>query len=87
MGDPFGFFNIFVAKHQKIEGGPFEVIKIFSKKISQCRKKLEGWTLWNLLTSILSQNIKKIEGGPFGFKKSKSPTMPKKLEGWTLWIF
>ena len=39
MGDPFGFFNIFVAKHQKIEGGPFEVIKIFSKKISQCRKK------------------------------------------------
>ena len=43
-----GVFNIhFVAKHQKIEGGPFGE-KIFSrKKVSQCRKKLKGKTLWS----------------------------------------
>ena len=36
----------------------------------------------------MSQNINKIEGGPFGGKKSeKSPIMPKKLEEWILWNF
>ena len=40
-------------------------------------KKLEGWTLWNFSTSILSQNIKKIEGGIFWWKKIS----PRKLEG------
>ena len=41
-----GFFNIHsVAKHQKIEGGPF-LGKIFCrKKVAQCRKKLEGGLL------------------------------------------
>ena len=40
--DPLGVFNIhFVAKHQKIEGGPFGY-KFFLEKISQCRKKLKG---------------------------------------------
>ena len=34
-------------------------------------EKLEGWTLWNFLTSILSQNVTKIEGGPFDEKKSE----------------
>ena len=55
-GGPLRFFNIHcVAKHQKIEGG-----KIFSrKKISQCRKKLKGGTLWDFPTSILTQNCKK----------------------------
>ena len=39
-GDPLGFFNIHsVAKHQKIEGGPFWE-KNFRKKVSQCRKKI-----------------------------------------------
>ena len=55
----------FVAKHQKIEKGKKFY---FRKKISQCRKKLEGGTLWDFPTSILSQNSKKIEGGPFGEK-------------------
>ena len=31
-------------------------------------KKLEGGTLWDFPTSILSQNSKKIEGGPIGEK-------------------
>ena len=32
-GDPLGFFNIHsVAKHQKIEGGPFEDFKKIRKK-------------------------------------------------------
>ena len=46
-GDPLGLFNIhFVAKHQKIEGGTFWEI-FFSKKVSQCRNKLKGGTLWD----------------------------------------
>ena len=39
QGDPFAFFNFLsVAKHQKIEWGPFG---IFLEKKSQCRKKTE----------------------------------------------
>ena len=46
-------------------------------------KKLKGWTFWGFSTSILSQNIKKLKGGPFGekFFSGKSLTMPKKLKG------
>ena len=47
-------------------------------------KKLKGGTLWHFLTSILSQNIKKIAGGPFGeklfFFRKKSLAVPKKNE-------
>ena len=40
-----GFFNAHsVAKHQKIQGGPFGG-KIFCRKKSQCRKKLKGGPL------------------------------------------
>ena len=49
--------------------------------MSQCRKKLKGGTLWDFPTSILSQNIKKMQGGPFGEKISeKSLAVPKKIE-------
>ena len=70
------FFNIHsVAKHEKIEENKnFH----FREKISQCRKKLKGGTLWDFLTSILSQNIKKMPGGPFG---KKSLAVPKKMKG------
>ena len=75
------FFTIHsVAKHQKIEGMK---IFYFRKKISQCQKKLKGGTLWNFPTSILSQNSKKLKGGPFGDKKKfrkKSRTVPKKTQ-------
>ena len=67
-------------KNQKIEGMK---IFYFRKKISQCRKKLKGGTLWNFPTSILSQNSKKLKGGPFGDKKKfrkKSCTVPKKTQ-------
>ena len=57
-GDFFGFFTISVAKHQKIEGGPFG----FFSEVSQCRKKLKGGILWDVSTSILSRNIKKLKG-------------------------
>ena len=41
--DPLGVFNIhFVAKHQKIELGPFGEKFFSGKKVSQCRKKLKG---------------------------------------------
>ena len=60
-GGPFEVFNIHsVAKHEKIEGNKNFY---FWEKISQCRKKLKGGTLWNFPTSILSQNIKKMQGG------------------------
>ena len=77
--DPLKFFNIHsVAKHEKIEENKnFH----FRGKISQCRKKLKGETLWDFLTSILSQNIKKMQGGPFGenfFFRKKSLAVPKK---------
>ena len=40
-GDPLGFFNIHsVAKHQKMQGGPFGEI-FFSKKISHSAEKNE----------------------------------------------
>ena len=40
--DPLGVFNIhFVAKHQKIEGGPFGEL-LFRVKKSQMPKKLKG---------------------------------------------
>ena len=83
-GDPLRFFNIHsVAKHDKIEEIFFI---IFGKKISQCRKKLKGGTLWDFPTSILSQNIKKMQGGPFEGKKfekkirKKCLAVPKKIE-------
>ena len=38
------------------------------KKSHNAEKKLKGGTLWDFSTSILSQNIKKMQGGPFGEK-------------------
>ena len=78
------FFNIHsVAKHEKIEEKFFFY---FREKISQCRKKLKGGTLWDFPTSILSQNIKKCRG-PFEEKKfekkdseKKCLAVPKKIE-------
>ena len=73
-------FSTFLSQNiNKSERGPFEVIKLFSRKVSHCRKTGKGDHL-EFLTSILSQNIKKLKGGPFGGKKlfEKCPTMPKK---------
>ena len=77
--DPLRFFNIHsVAKHEKIE----ENKKFnFREKISQCRKKLKGGTLWDFPTSLLSQNIKKMQGDPFGKKfRKKCLAVPKNIE-------
>ena len=44
--DPLGVFNMhFVAKHQKIEGGPFGE-NFFSGKKSHNAEKTERGTLW-----------------------------------------
>ena len=40
-------------------------IFIFGKKSHNAEKKLKRGTLWDFSTSILSQNIKKMQGGPF----------------------
>ena len=75
--DPLRFFSIqFVAKHEKIEEKNFH----FREKISQCRKKLKRGTLWDFSTSILSQNIKKMQGDPLGknFFEKKSRSAEKK---------
>ena len=48
------------------------------EKVSQCQKTERGD--WDFSTSILSQNSKKIEGGPFGEKlPKKSLTEPQIL--------
>ena len=56
---------------------------LFSEKNLTMPKKLKGGTLWDFSTSILSQNSKKIEGGPFGGKKfrKKVAQYRKKLKG------
>ena len=81
-GDPLRFFNIHsVAKHEKIEENKnFH----FREKISQCRKKLKGGTLWDFSTSFLSQNIKKNAGGTLWgkiFFRKKSLAVPKNMKG------
>ena len=46
-------------------------------------KKLEVWTVWDF-SLLLSQNIKKLQSGPFEIISKiskKSLTMPKKLKG------
>ena len=48
-------------------------------------KKLKGGTLWDFSTSILSQNIKKMQGDPLGkkfFSKKKVSQRQKKMKGW-----
>ena len=78
------FFNIHsVAKHEKMK----KIFFYFLEKIPQCRKKLKGGTLWDFPTSILSQNTKKMKGGPFEEKKirkknseKKCLAVPKKIE-------
>ena len=68
------FFNIHsVAKHEKIE----EQIFIFGKKFHNAEKKLKGGILWDFLTSILSQNIKKMQRGPFEEKKFRKKIRKK----------
>ena len=51
------------------------------------KKKLKGGTLWDVSTSIRSQN-KKMQGVPFGeksFFRKKSLAVPKKDERGSLW--
>ena len=62
-----------------------EIFFYFREKVLQCRKKLKGGTLWDFPTSIVSQNIKKMQAGPFGeknFEKNskKCLAVPKKIE-------
>ena len=78
------FFNIHsVAKHEKIEGKFFF---LFGRKSHNAEKKLKGGTFWDFPTSILSQNIKKMQGGPFEEKnferksEKKCLAVPKKIE-------
>ena len=50
-------------------------------------EKLKGWTLWDFSTSILSQNIKKMQGDPLGkfFFEKKVSQCRKKMKAGTLW--
>ena len=56
--------NIFVA----VESGTLWREKKLEKK-SHNAEKLKGATLWGFPTSILTQNSKKLKGGPFGFAR------------------
>ena len=71
-----------------MKGGPFGDMKKFPKKIFLMRflnsvtvpKNVKGGTLCDFLTSIVLQNIKKIEGGTLWGKNfnPKSRVVPKK---------
>ena len=74
-GEPSEIVYIFVA----VAGETIWRKIIFSKKVSQCRK-IERGTLWEFSTSILSQNIKKIKGDPFGKKIRKTTLEGRKKE-------
>ena len=100
--ESFDFLKIqFVAKYQENwRGDPLETLKkiekffeVFEKKQkmrilkqSHSAKKLERETLWAFWNFSLLQNIKKLEGGPFGDKKSKkkSHSAEKKIKSGTL---
>ena len=55
-----------------------KIFFLFSGKNPTMPKKLKGGTLWDFPTSILSQNIKKMQGGPFEGKKFRKKN-PKKM--------
>ena len=46
-----------------------KIFFIFGRKSHNAEKKLKGETLWDFPTSIRSQNIKKMQGGPIEEKK------------------
>ena len=74
-GTLWGFSTPIVAKHQKTEGGTL----IIGEKSHNAEKNWKREALWDFPTSILTQNSKKIEGGPFGGKIfRKSLAVPKK---------
>ena len=81
QGGLFGFFNIHCCKTSKIEGG-FGRKNIEKKSLNA--KNTERGTLWDFSTSILSQSIKNIEGGPFEGKMEISLTILIKTEKVTL---
>ena len=60
----------------------FYSTKNFFKKSHNAEKKIEWGTLWDFSIPSLSQNPKKLKGGPFGEKifPKKSLAMPKKTE-------
>ena len=68
-----------------------KIFFIFGEKNLTMPKKLKGGTFWDFPTSILSQNIKKMQGGPFEEKKFEKKSEKnvsqcrKKLKGGTLW--
>ena len=73
-------FSFTVLEKRKFseKNGPSGALK------SDNAEKLKGGTLWVFPTSILSQNSKQIEGGPFGeknFRKKNPRSAEKKLEG------
>ena len=79
-------YSFTVVENQKFfEKFFFE--KLHTKKMDRVTKKLKGGTLWDFPTSILSQNIKKMQGDPLrekNFEKNVSQCR-KKLKGGTLW--
>ena len=53
------------------------------KKVSQCRKKLKGRTLWDFSTSILSQNSKKMKADRLVEKNSKKVAQCRNKSLWS----
>ena len=55
-----------VAKHQKLNGGEKNLVKKKFRKMSHKAEKTERVTFWDFSTSIMSQNMQKLRGGPLG---------------------
>ena len=72
------FLTSIVAKHQKIEGGPFG--EFFFGKKSHNAEETERGTLWDFSTSILSQYIKKLKGALWGIFFEKKSHNAEKTE-------
>ena len=71
------FYSTRKSKIFRKKNGPTGALKSLNAE------KLKGGTLWDFPTSILSQNSKKIEGGPFGekFPGKKSRSAEKNWKG------
>ena len=75
-------FGTFLSQNiSKIEGEPFEVIKIFSKKVSM-PKKLKG-KIFEIFQNFRRKTSRKLKGDPLVKKHfpKKVPQCRKKLEG------
>ena len=92
---PSIFSTVFKTRRDWPKSAPYPKLKnskrtsksqftVLENRKSKKKETLKGGTLWDFPTSILTQNSKKLKGGPFGektFSEKKSSQRRKKLKG------